>query len=130
MFRQVGRPVFEPEISATDEGSLIMKRGMIVRHLVLPGCTADSKAVVKYLYDTYGDDIYLSIMSQYTPMPELLPGGRLNALYPEFGRCVTKREYDAVVDYAIDLGVENAFIQEGDVAKDSFIPDFEGLSGV
>lgn len=130
MFRQVGKPVFEPENSATDEDSLIMKRGMIVRHLVLPGCTADSKAVVKYLYDTYGDDIYLSIMSQYTPMPELLPGGRLNTLYPELGRCVTKREYDAVVDYAIDLGVENAFIQEGDVAKDSFIPDFEGLSGV
>ena len=130
MFRQVGKPVFEPEISATDDDSLIMKRGMIVRHLVLPGCTEDSKAVVKYLYDTYGDDIYLSIMSQYTPMPELLPGGRLNAPYPELGRCVTKREYDAVVDYAIDLGVENAFIQEGDVAKDSFIPDFEGLSGV
>ena len=123
MFRQVGTPVFEVENpddnTATDEAGLIMKRGMIVRHLVLPGCTADSKAVVKYLYDTYGDDIYMSVMSQYTPMPELMPGGKLNALYPELGRCVTQEEYDEVVDYAIDLGVENAFIQEGDVAKDS-----------
>ncbi len=118
------------ENSATDEDGLIMKRGMIVRHLVLPGCTSDSKAVVKYLYDTYGDDIYMSIMSQYTPMPELMPGGKLNALYPELARCVTNEEYDEVVDYAIDLGVENAFIQEGDVAKDSFIPDFDELSGV
>ena len=134
MFRQVGTPVFEVEKpddnTATDEAGLIMKRGMIVRHLVLPGCTADSKAVVKYLYDTYGDDIYMSIMSQYTPMPELMPGGKLNALYPELGRCVTQEEYDEVVDYAIDLGVENAFIQEGDVAKDSFIPDFDMLAGV
>ena len=134
MFRQVGTPVFEVEKpddnTATDEAGLIMKRGMIVRHLVLPGCTADSKAVVKYLYDTYGDDIYMSIMSQYTPMPELMPGGKLNALYPELGRCVTQEEYDEVVDYAIELGVENAFIQEGDVAKDSFIPDFDMLAGV
>ncbi len=134
MFRQVGTPVFEVEKpddnTATDEAGLIMKRGMIVRHLVLPGCTADSKEVVKYLYDTYGDDIYMSIMSQYTPMPELMPGGKLNVLYPELGRCVTQEEYDEVVDYAIDLGVENAFIQEGDVAKDSFIPDFDMLAGV
>lgn len=180
MFRQVGKPIFEPEdrivkeadkekimasyedsltgkgnmdradnsadnIEAkpldstvddkqsdllSDEEGLIMKRGMIVRHLVLPGCTADSKAVIKYLYDTYGDDIYMSIMSQYTPMPELMPGGRLNKSYPELGRCITQEEYDDVIDYAIDIGVENAFIQEGDVAKDSFIPDFDMLSGV
>lgn len=142
MYRQVGKPKFRLEndesrgtfdggdADATDEDGLIMERGMIVRHLVLPGCTSDSKAVVKYLYETYGDDIYMSIMSQYTPMPEIMPGGRLNAFYPELGRCVTREEYDAVVDYAIDLGVENAFIQEGDVAKDSFIPDFDELSGV
>ena len=142
MYRQVGKPKFRLEndesrgtfdggdADATDEDGLIMERGMIVRHLVLPGCVSDSKEVVKYLYGTYGDDIYMSIMSQYTPMPELLPGGKLNTSYPELGRCVTREEYDAVVDYAIDLGVENAFIQEGDVAKDSFIPDFDELSGV
>ena len=142
MYRQVGKPKFRLEndesrgtfdggdADATDEDGLIMERGMIVRHLVLPGCVSDSKEVVKYLYGTYGDDIYMSIMSQYTPMPELLPGGKLNTSYPELGRCVTSEEYDEVVDYAIDLGVENAFIQEGDVAKDSFIPDFDELSGV
>ena len=140
MFRQVGKPKFRLEGAeskavydgdeATDEDGLIMEQGMIVRHLVLPGCVSDSKEVVKYLYDTYSDDIYMSIMSQYTPMPELLPGGRLNTSYPELGRCVTSEEYDEVVDYAIELGVENAFIQEGDVARDSFIPDFDELSGV
>lgn len=140
MFRQVGEPKFRLEGAeskavsdggeATDEDGLIMEQGMIVRHLVLPGCVSDSKEVVKYLYGTYGDDIYMSIMSQYTPMPELLPGGKLNTSYPELGHCVTSEEYDEVVDYAIELGVENAFIQEGNVAKDSFIPDFDKLSGV
>ena len=114
----------------SDENGLIMTRGMIVRHLVLPGCTSDSKAVIKYLYDTFKDDIYMSIMSQYTPMPQFLPGGTMHDRYPELGRCLTDKEYDEVIDYAIDLGVENAFIQEGDVARDSFIPDFDTLSGV
>ena len=93
---------------------------LIVRHLVLPGHTGNSKSVIKYLYDTYGDDIYLSIMSQYTPMPN---NENINN-FPELLRKVTKREYDKVVNYAIDLGVKNAFIQEGDVASESFIPEF------
>ena len=93
---------------------------IIVRHLVLPGHTENSKQVIKYLYDTYGDDIYLSIMSQYTPMPH----NENMDKFPELLRKVTKREYDKVVDYAITLGVKNAFIQEGDVANESFIPEF------
>lgn len=117
MFRQVGKPAFDHRD--------MMTRGIIVRHLVLPEHTEDSKAVIKYLYDTYGDKIYLSIMSQYTPMPELMPGGRLHEKFPELGRKITTQEYDEVVDYAIDLGVENAFIQEGDVAEESFIPPFD-----
>lgn len=92
----------------------------IVRHLVLPGNTENSKQVIKYLYDTYGDDIYLSIMSQYTPMPQ----NENIDKFPELLRKVTKREYEKVVDYAISLGVKNAFIQEGDVANESFIPEF------
>ena len=127
---EAGTLVQTEELESTDEDGLIMTRGMIVRHLVLPGCTSDSKAVIKYLYDTFGDDIYMSIMSQYTPMPQFLPGGSMHDRYPELGRCLTDKEYDEVVDYAIALGVENAFIQEGDVAKDSFIPDFDALSGV
>lgn len=121
MFRQTGTPVFDGDM---------MVRGMIVRHLVLPAGKQDSKNVIRYLYDTYGDDIYMSIMSQYTPMPDFTDGGKLRQNYPELGRRVRRKDYDEVVDYAIDLGVTNAFIQEGDVAKDSFIPDFDSYEGV
>ena len=122
MVRQVGGCEF-------DENGM-MKRGIIIRHLVLPSYTDNSKRVIKYLYNTYGDDIYMSIMSQYTPMPDFTDGGRLRQNYPELGRRVRRKDYDEVVDYAIDLGVTNAFIQEGDVAKDSFIPDFDSYEGV
>ena len=93
---------------------------LIVRHLVLPGHTENSKKIIKYLYDTYGDNIYLSIMSQYTPMPD----NKMLLSFPELQRKVTKREYEKVLNYAINLGVKNAYFQEGDVALDSFIPDF------
>ncbi len=103
----------------------MMTRGLIVRHLILPGCTEDSKAVLKYLWDTYGDDIYLSIMNQYTPLPRIaaLAGGK----YKELDRRVTDNEYDDVVNYAVDLGITNAFVQEGEAASESFIPDFESF---
>ena len=93
---------------------------LIIRHLVLPANTENSKRVIKYLYETYGDDIYLSIMSQYTPMPQ---NEGIDA-FPELLRKVTKREYEKVVDFALEIGVKNAYIQEGEVAKESFIPDF------
>ena len=111
-----------PDLCAFDLQGM-MTRGVIVRHLILPDCTEDSKAVLKYLYDTYGDDIYLSIMDQYTPLPRIatLSGGK----YKELDRRVTDAEYDEVVDYAVDLGITNAFVQEGEAASESFIPDFE-----
>ena len=93
---------------------------LIVRHLVLPANTENAKSVIKYLYETYGDDIYISIMSQYTPMME--NDGIKN--FDELQRKLTKREYEKVINFALNLGVKNAFIQEGDVAKESFIPDF------
>ena len=110
MFRQVGKPVFD------SNGR--MEKGMIVRHLMLPDCLADSKAVIKYLYETYGDDIFISIMNQYTPLPQV-------KRFPELDRRISEQEYDQLVDYAIALGVENAFIQDGDTAAESFIPDFD-----
>ena len=109
MYRQVGEPVFE--------GDMLVK-GIIVRHLLLPGCAEDSKAVIQYLHATYGDRIFISIMNQYTPLPHV-------ADYPEINRKLTPEEYDEVVDYAIELGVENGFIQEGDTADESFIPEFD-----
>lgn len=97
-----------------------VKDKVIVRHLVLPSHTEDSKKVIEYLYKTYGDSIRLSIMSQYTPMLK----NESMSLCPELYRKLTKREYQKVVDYAMSLGIKNAFVQEGDVAKESFIPDF------
>jgi putative pyruvate formate lyase activating enzyme len=105
----------------TDHG--IMTRGMIVRHLVMPGGTLESKLIIKYLYETYGDSIFLSIMNQYTPIQKQLEK------YPELNRRVTAREYDEVINYALDLGVKNAYMQEGGAISQSFIPafDYEGL---
>lgn len=99
--------------------SLLMRKGVIVRHLVMPDCVEDSKRVISYLLKTYGGQIFISIMNQYTPLPQCRE-------YPELSRRVTEAEYDAVVDYAIELGIENGFIQEGDVAEESFIPEFDG----
>lgn len=99
-----------------DEAGM-MKSGIIVRHLMLPGHRKDAQEIVKYLYDAYGDTIYISLMSQYTPFD--IPDD-----YPELDRRVTKHEYEALVDYTLSLGVTHCFIQEGDAAKESFIPEF------
>lgn len=98
-----------------DENNL-MRSGVIVRHLLLPTHLEDSKKVIKYLYEKYGNDIYISIMNQYTPMP--------NVKYDELNQKVSNKEYEQLVNYAIELGVENGFIQEGKTASDSFIPQF------
>ena len=105
----------QPEAEFDERG--MMTKGVIVRHLMLPGGIKDSKAVVKYLYETYGNDIFISLMNQYTPLSHV-------ADYPEIDRKVKKFEYDRLVDYAISLGVENGFIQEGETAEESFIPAF------
>ena len=106
----------QPDVVIDDATGLIQK-GVIVRQLLLPGHVNDAKAVLKYLYYTYHDHVYISMMSQFTPI----------ALkdYPEINRTVTRREYERLVDYALEIGITNAFIQEGDVAKDSFIPAFD-----
>ncbi len=114
MVRQTGPAVFE---NGNEDGLLL--RGTIVRHLLLPGHTDDAKAVIRYLYGNYGDDIYISILNQFTPLAGLSD-------YPEINRRVTQAEYDEVVDYAIALGVECGFIQEGETAEESFIPEFDG----
>ena len=98
----------------------MMQRGVIVRHMVLPGYTKDSKRIIRHLHETYGEKIYVSIMNQYTPMPGI------GDEFPELARRVTKREYGRVVDYALELGMENVFIQEGSTAEESFIPKFDG----
>lgn len=113
MVRQTGKAVFVNG----DEDNLIL-RGMIVRHLTLPGCMEDSMQILKYLHEIYGDTIYISIMNQFTPLSNL-------EKYPELNRRITDEEYETLVDYAIDIGIENGFIQEGDTAEESFIPAFD-----
>ena len=113
MFRQVGTPLF-------DEDGMI-KKGVIVRHMILPNHTKNSKKVIEYLYGTYKDDIYISIMNQNTPVKT-----EIMEKYPKLQRSITKREYEKVIDFALELGVKNAFIQEGKTCKESFIPKFDG----
>lgn len=113
MVRQQSNVIFEKDL---------MKKGVIVRHLVLPGNTKNSKSVIEYLLNRYKDKIYISIMNQYTPL-------RNDFVYRELNRKVTAREYDKVVGYAIDRGLVNGFIQDGKTAIESFIPafDYEGI---
>ena len=137
MVRQVGEPVFGPEGKAypdpagnTDncrgssdlasgERISLIKRGVIVRHLLLPGHVSEAKEIVRYLHETYGESIYLSLLNQYTPMPQVRD-------HPLLGRKTTRREYERLVNYAIEIGVKNGYIQEGGTQKESFIPAWNG----
>lgn len=113
MFRQVGPPRFK------QDGS--MRSGMIVRQLLLPGYLEDARRISAYLFDAYGHSIYLSLMSQYTPMPGLED-------YPELTERVSWDDYNRWLDDCVHLGIENAFIQEEEAASESFIPDFASWS--
>ncbi len=96
----------------------LMKRGVIVRHLLLPGQVEEAKRVLQYLYETYGDTIAVSILNQYTPLPHV-------SAYPELNRPVTEEEYEEVVEYALELGIGHGFLQDGQAVGESFIPEFE-----
>lgn len=114
MFSQVGTPVF-------DKNNLIQK-GVIIRHLMLPGLLFDSKKVIDYIYNTFGDSVYISIMNQYTPM--------FNAeKYPEINKPLNPKHYDALIDYSLSIGIKNGFIQETGTNSKAFVPEFD-LRGV
>lgn len=111
MVSQVGKPKFDKND--------IMTKGVIVRHMMLPECIEDSKKIIKYLHETFENKIFISIMNQYTPLPHIIN-------FPEINKRVTDEEYDELVDFAISIGVENGFIQEGETQTESFIPEFTG----
>lgn len=115
MFRQTPAVVFDSKTG-------LMQRGIIVRHLMLPGQAADSKKILRYLHTTYGDAIYISIMNQYTPLAGV-------SEIPELNRKVAPEEYRRVLDFADRIGIENGFMQEDGTAAESFIPpfDYEGV---
>ena len=106
------------QIPKTEFKDSLMKKGIIVRHLVLPGNVKESKSVLKYLFETYGNKLYYSIMNQYTP-------NGLTEKFPELSRRLRKTEYERVILFAEKLGIENAYIQEGETALESFIPSFD-----
>lgn len=109
MVSQVGHIQF-------DKNNLI-KSGVIVRHLMLPGLLFDSKKIIDYLYKTYKDFIYISLMNQYTPTNSLVH-------YPEINKTLNPKHYDSLINYCLSLGLTNAFIQAEGTAKENFIPDF------
>lgn len=108
MVRQVPDQIF-------DENG-IMQKGVIVRHLMLPGLLFDTKHILDYLCETYGNQITISLMNQYTPMP---------GVPEELQSPLSAKHYDSMVNYLTILGHENAFTQEGGTVSESFIPDFE-----
>ncbi len=109
MFKQVGKPVFDENNN--------LKKGVLIRHLILPNLKEDSKKIIKYIYDTYKDNVYISIMNQYTQIK--------NYKYEELNRKITNEEYDEIIEYAYDLGIRNAYVQEKGTVDESFIPDFK-----
>lgn len=114
MIRQTGNAVFD------EEG--IMKKGTVIRHLILPKNTNQSIEIIDWLKDNVPNDTYISLMSQYTPIKQ-------NESYPELNRRITPREYAKVLDYLLDSGFENIFAQEALSADEAYIPDFD-LTGI
>ena len=114
MYKQVGKNKFA--------SNGMMTKGIIVRCLVLPTKGTDTKKIINYLYKKYQDNIYLSIMNQYTPVNH-------SDTFTFLNDKVSDKEYDDIINYALDLGVKNAYIQEGETQDESFIPpfDLEGL---
>lgn len=109
MYRQVG------SCEIGEDG--LLKKGVIVRVLVLPGHKSDAKKIIDYLYKTYHDDIYISIMKQYTPVN--------SCPYENLNQKLSEEDYEEVVNFCLTIGVDHAFIQEGDPAEESFIPNFD-----
>ena len=114
MYRQTGKNKFNK--------NGLMTKGIIVRCLVLPTKSDDAKKIIDYLYKKYQDNIYLSIMNQYTPVNYIKD-------YPFLNKTISEDEYNDVIEYAIDLGIKNAYMQEGGTCSESFIPSFD-LEGV
>lgn len=110
MLSQVGPAKF-------DENGIIQK-GVIVRHLMLPGLLFDSKKVIDCIYSNFKDDVYISIMNQYTPLNKALN-------YPEINKTLNPKHYDSLIDYALNLGVKNGFIQEDGTNSKAFVPSFK-----
>ena len=114
MVSQVGEAKFD------DTG--VIQKGVIIRHLMLPGLLFDSKKIIDFIYTTFNDSVYISLMNQYTPM-------QVSDKYPEIDKTLNPNHYDALIDYCLTLGITKCFIQESGTSSRAFVPDFD-LSGV
>lgn len=115
MYHQVG------EVALDDEG--IIKKGLIIRHLMIPGQLEDSKRVLDWIRGNLPAGVYVSIMSQYVPLYRAKD-------IPELNKRVTEKEYDSIIDYFFNIGLENGYVQEMESSSEEYVPDFdlEGLT--
>jgi len=114
MIDQTGPCVFDAEG--------LLRRGVLIRHLALPGQSADSRQIIAAIRERFGQEVWFSLMNQYTPQPG-------TEAFPELQGRLTDSEYDNLIEYALSLGLENGFIQEPGTASKQFIPTFN-LKGV
>ncbi|MBU3180375.1 radical SAM protein [Clostridium psychrophilum] len=110
MVSQVGKTKFD--------SNGIIQSGVIVRHLMLPGLLFDSKKVIDFIYTSFKNNVYISLMNQYTPMHK-------SFAYPEINKKVNPNHYDSLINYCLKLGITNCYIQESESSSKSFVPDFD-----
>ncbi|EJO5347493.1 radical SAM protein [Clostridium botulinum] len=114
MFNQVGKPSFN------NDG--IIEKGIIIRHLMLPGLLFDTKKIIDSIFKEFNHKVYISIMNQYTPMRSICN-------FKELNKNLNPKHYDAIIEYCLTLGIKNAFIQESSSSSQKFIPNFD-LTGI
>ncbi|MBK5239703.1 radical SAM protein [Clostridium sp.] len=96
----------------------IIQRGVIIRHLMLPGLLFDSKKIIDFIYNTFNNSVYISLMNQYTPMHE-------SYKYLEISKPLNHDHYDALINYCLNLGITKCFIQESGTSSKAFVPEFD-----
>lgn len=113
MFRQVGCPIIK---------NGLIQKGIIIRHLLIPGLLSESKKILDFISTNFPSDIYISLMSQYTPMYKACD-------FPEINKKISKKSYEWLIDYSLFIGLEKGYIQEYDSAQAEYTPEFN-LDGV
>ncbi|MEK6265717.1 MAG: radical SAM protein [Clostridium sp.] len=114
MVSQVGEPKFD--------NAGIIQKGVIIRHLMIPGLLFDSKKIIDFIHTTFNDSVYISLMNQYTPLHEAYK-------YSEINKPLNPEHYDALINYCLNIGITKCFIQESGTSSKAFVPEFD-LSGV
>ena len=112
-------PPSQAQVAPQPGADGVLRRGVLVRHLVLPGRRHESMRLLDWLWERFGDGVWLSLMNQYTPLYRA-------AEFPEINRRLMTFEYQSVVEHALDLGITHCYVQEGKTASAKFVPVFDG----